>query len=506
MTQLGDALDRSDLQRMQAFHAFGLGASGLAIAISIVLGGDPLARHLLWAGAAMFGLANVINLWCARDPKRWASPWRALHWPIAGLGLVPIVYFFGPFSAAAIVFVLGVVFTALGASRRLADGVLAFAIVWHLALAVPVIAGWMDDVGIVSGHSGTPRQLAISEGLVIMLFASSYGLGRWARQAASAALSELADAKRVIGDQREALAEVNADVEAARRINTGRWTGQMLGGRWRLKLVIGRGAMGEVYEAIGADGTEAAVKVLTAAGDSRPSSVDRFHREIQISANLKSAHIVRVLDVAAPDAEVPYLVMERLNGIDLATMLRTKIRITLLELLPIIDQVARGLDVAHSAGVVHRDLKPHNVFCHDSSTWKILDFGVARVAGSSGTLTGDSVVGTPQYMAPEQAAGREVDHAADVYALGAIAYRCLTGRAPFTHRDLAALVYQVVNVPPARPSALVRVPANVEDILAIAMAKDPARRFGSALELARHLSAARDGRGSAMSVPDNAWE
>src|SRR4029079_10460775 len=137
------------------------------------------------------------------------------------------------------------------------------------------------------------------------------------------------------------------------------------------------------------------------------------------------------------------------------------------ELVVLLDQVARGLEVARVAGVVHRDLKPHNLFLHAGATWKILDFGVSKVLGSEGTLTGDGIVGTPQYMAPEQASGGHVTHLSDVYALGAIAYRCLTGRSPFKGKDLAELVYQVVHAAPVRPSTLGRVPTALEDVLAI---------------------------------------
>jgi serine/threonine-protein kinase len=169
-----------------------------------------------------------------------------------------------------------------------------------------------------------------------------------------------------------------------------------------------------------------------------------------------------------------------------------------------LDQVARGLEVARLAGVVHRDLKPHNLFFHGGATWKILDFGVSKVLGSEGTLTGDGIVGTPQYMAPEQASGGHVTHLADVYALGAIAYRCLTGRSPFKGRDLAELVYQVVHTPPLRPGMLGRVSPMIEDVLAVAMAKDPRRWFGSAQVFAQAFIAARRGR-PASEPPPNAW-
>ena len=124
---------------------------------------------------------------------------------------------------------------------------------------------------------------------------------------------------------------------------------------------------------------------------------------------------------------------------------------------------------------------------------------------SEGTLTGEGIVGTPQYMAPEQASGGHVTHLADVYALGAIAYRCLTGRSPFKGKDLAELVYQVVHAPPVRPSMLGRVSPPIEDVLAVAMAKDPRRRFPSALSFAQAFVAARRGKPLALEPPPNAW-
>jgi serine/threonine-protein kinase len=130
---------------------------------------------------------------------------------------------------------------------------------------------------------------------------------------------------------------------------------------------------------------------------------------------------------------------------------------------------------------------------------------VSKLLGSEGTLTGEGIVGTPQYMAPEQASGGDVGHTADVYALGAISYRCLTGRSPFKGRDLAELVYQVVHVAPMRPSALGRVPPLIEQVLAIAMAKDPRRRFPSAQAFAAAFIGARRGRPAPIEPPSDAW-
>ncbi len=500
---MGDALDLSDLRRMRMFHAFGIVAPLLGIALTIPLGGDPFARHLFWGGLVLLAATNVVNVWCASDPRRWSSPYRDLLWPIAGLGALAPIYYFGPFSAAVMALLIGCMFVALGSRKAISHTVLGMSVVGHVLIALPIITRWRADVGLFDTLAITVTQQVIAEILIVALLLSGYALARWARLMAGTALADLESARRVIGDQQQALAEVE-DLERANRGNAGRWSGQMIGA-WRLGSVIGRGAMGEVYEGEDGGGRTAAVKVLTAAAGADRTLVERFHREIQIAASLKSSHIVRVLDISPATADVPYLAMERLVGTDLAAILRARNRMPFLELIGMLDQIAKGLEVARFAGVVHRDLKPSNLFLHDTTAWKILDFGVARVTGTSDTLTREKLIGTPRYMAPEQAAGLEVTCLADVYALGAITYRCLTGRAPFQAEDLAGLVYQVVHVPPVRPSLFGRVPTNVEEILAVAMAKDPRRRFASALEFVRHLFAARDGRALPLEPPHDAW-
>jgi serine/threonine-protein kinase len=263
--------------------------------------------------------------------------------------------------------------------------------------------------------------------------------------------------------------------------------------------------MGEVYEARDAVGNPAALKVLTPLAEGCPSVVERFHRELSIAARLDSPYIVRVLDHSAGTAAVPYLAMERLRGRDLAECLQTEIRMPIAAVVTMLEQVARGLEVAHGAGVVHRDLKPHNLFLQDGACWKILDFGVAKLFGVEGTLTDKAMVGTPEYMSPEQVVGEQVTHLTDVYALGAIAYRCLTGRVPHGTTDLAALVYQIVHAAPVRPRFIAEVPREVEEVLAVAMAKEPRRRFASATELASQLAAAASGRRPTLEPPVDAW-
>jgi serine/threonine-protein kinase len=188
--------------------------------------------------------------------------------------------------------------------------------------------------------------------------------------------------------------------------------------------------------------------------------------------------------------------MERLSGVDLSDYLREHRRMGVRSVLSMVRQVGRGLDAAHAAGIVHRDLKPRNLFLSrqgDDETWKILDFGVARAQGEE-TLTTHKVVGTPNYMAPEQANGREVTHRTDLFALGVIAYRALTGHPAFEGETTAEILYKVVHRMPLRPSAAAPLPPDIDLALAIAMAKAPADRFGSPRELVQALEQASRGQ------------
>ncbi len=500
-----EALDRSDLSRMRGFHLFGVFAPVPAILLSLLLGGDPRARLAFWIGISLLSVCNVVLTYLTTSEALYRPRPVGILWILSTLGVLPAVEYFGPFSAVVMVLMLGIVFIALGRVRWTARATAGICIGGHVVIALPIIFGWLPDVGVLTSQYADQTQLWAAELLIVGFMVSGYALGRWARSTSATALAELQQAMRVIGDKEQALAEVVDQAQRANRANEGRWTNQVMGS-FRLGLVLGRGAMGEVYEAVRSDGVPAAVKLLNARSTASCSTVERFHREMEVAARLESPNIVRVYELSPPDAPVPYLAMERLYGTDLATRLRAENRMPSDELVVLLDQVARGLEVARLAGVVHRDLKPHNLFFHDGATWKILDFGVSKLLGSEGTLTGEGIVGTPQYMAPEQASGGDVTHVADVYALGAIAYRCLTGRSPFKGRDLAELVYQVVHVPPLRPRALGRVSPLIEDVLAIAMAKDPRRRFSSAPAFVRAFIAARRGRPVAIEPPpQDAW-
>ncbi|MFT3696045.1 MAG: serine/threonine-protein kinase [Kofleriaceae bacterium] len=500
----GEAMAKSDLARSKIFHIFGITAPLVAIVMSLLIGGDPFAQKLFILGALLLAVCNVGLVYTTSSPERYNERAESILWVVSTTVIQPAIYYFGPFSAVVMIDLLGITFIALGRKREPALATAAICIGGHIAIAVPIILGFVKDVGVLPSVFAAREQLWIAESLIMMFLASAYLLGRWARTTNVKALAELQDALRVIGDQQQALAEVNDAELRQKRAQEGRWTNQTFGG-YRCGAVLGRGAMGEVYEAIGPHNQLAAVKLLDARAAGSPGLVERFHREMEVAARLESPYIVRVFAVSPADAPVPYIAMERLQGTDLAKRLRQEQRLPIDELTLLIDQVARGLEVARKAGVVHRDLKPHNLFHHDHAAWKILDFGVSKVMDSEGTLTGDGIVGTPQYMAPEQAQGGHVTHLADVYALGAIAYRCLTGRSPFKGKDLSELVYQVVHQPPVRPSAFGRVSIAMEQVLAVAMAKDPRKRFPSALSFAQAFVAARRNRAMDLAEPENAW-
>lgn len=497
------AIDRTDLSRMRLFYLFGVICPAGAFIASLHFGGDPVRRSEFWAGAAVVVVCNATLFLLTRRIERHRSVLVTALWLLSNICFVPTLAYFGPFCSALMVNVLFVVFS-LCQRRGVAIATLAINMGGQFVTALPILLGWSLDRSINASPGMTRYELWSTEGLVLGAMFGGFLLGRWSHAVHARAFAELEQALRVVGDKEQALAEVADAARRVSRANEGRWSGQPMGS-FTLGLVLGRGSMGDVYEAARRDGTMAAIKLLNAQSTERPGMVERFHREMSIVARLESPHIVRVYELSDPGAPVPYIAMERLYGIDLASRLQLGSRIPSDEVAVMLEQVARGLEAARRAGVVHRDLKPHNLFFHAGTTWKILDFGVSKLVDSEGTLTGDGIVGTPQYMAPEQVLGGEISHRADVYSLGAVAYRCLTGRTLFQGRDLAELVYRVVHTPPFRPSELGRVSRAVEDVLAIALAKDPRRRFPSALAFAQAFLSARAGVPVALEPPPNAW-
>jgi serine/threonine-protein kinase len=267
--------------------------------------------------------------------------------------------------------------------------------------------------------------------------------------------------------------------------------GTTLNQTYAVERVLGEGGMGRVYLArhTRIQQKRVAVKVLHQkfAGNSQVQA--RFQREAEAAAAIAHPNVVTVLDIDVTSRGLPYLVCEYLEGMDLGDYLREGRRLDVGAALAITRQLCRGVGAAHERGVVHRDLKPANVFLvgkfgpEPPERWlaKILDFGLSRFDATDEenplTKTG-LIMGTPSYMAPEQAQGRRVDQRADIYGLGAILYRALTGRAPFDEDSPHATILAVMNSEPTRPRALVpAIPPHLELVMERAMAKDPQQRF-----------------------------
>jgi serine/threonine protein kinase len=265
------------------------------------------------------------------------------------------------------------------------------------------------------------------------------------------------------------------------------WIGKQLG-QYEIASEIGRGGMAVVYKAWQAAlGRSVAIKVLPRHFAFDQEFVARFQREAMSAAQLNHPNIVTIHDVGQVE-DTHFIVMEYLEGQSLFDMLKASGPMPLERVSHIVRQVASALDYAHQRGVVHRDIKPANIIVRPDGHATLTDFGIAKaVAGTSLTQTG-TMVGTPQYMAPEQVQGATVDRRADVYALGIVCYEMLAGAPPFTGDTAAVLYAQAHRSPPPLRQRLPGLPDHVEGALDRALTKDPAMRFASAGELADALT------------------
>jgi serine/threonine-protein kinase len=265
--------------------------------------------------------------------------------------------------------------------------------------------------------------------------------------------------------------------------------GEVLAGRYRLLTLLGRGGAGEVWQA--EDQVLArpvAVKLLRPLEGDPMDAVARFRVEAQAAARLLHPNVVATYDVGTAAGQV-FLVMELVSGPDLAKLLRTG-GLPAVELVEdIAVQGARALDAAHAAGIVHRDVKPGNLLLAPDGTLKITDFGIAQASGLDGA-TGPVLLGTAAYISPEQVRGERATPASDWYALGCVLYELLEGRPPFVgtdSRDVTDVLRQHLETPP-RPVRRTDVPAGLADLVMRLLAKNPAARPSSAVEVVRSLS------------------
>jgi serine/threonine protein kinase len=263
--------------------------------------------------------------------------------------------------------------------------------------------------------------------------------------------------------------------------------------RYRLVERLGEGSMGSVWRAEHVTlGSEVAIKLLDESIARHSTALARFLREARSAASLQSVHVVQIHDYGVVD-EVPYIAMELLRGETLGNRLRRLGRLTPQDTAWILTHVARAIGKAHEAGVIHRDLKPDNIFIvreDDEEFAKVLDFGVAKAGEGvfAATLTSaGTLLGTPAYMSAEQAVGQPVDHRTDLWALAVIAFECLTGTLPFFGDDLPDLLHAIHDGPIPIPSRMGRVPLEFDAWFARGVARRLDDRFRSARQMANEL-------------------
>jgi eukaryotic-like serine/threonine-protein kinase len=292
--------------------------------------------------------------------------------------------------------------------------------------------------------------------------------------------------------------------EAPRRrapMHTAGLSGRVIGERYAVTGVIGEGGMGFVYEAKHLSiGKLVAIKVLHPRHAKDPEAVSRLRHEARVAGTLGHPNICAIYDMGRLDDGSPYLVLERLHGETLAQRLARAGRMEVADLLDIMLQVLSALAAAHQKGVIHRDLKPDNIFLSKREGMrpipKLLDFGISRADDIEDTVdrSGNLDVGTPYYMAPEQARGdRHFDARVDLWSAGVVLYEALTGHRPFTAKNYNALLFEILRMPPRPlrehdPSLA----PGLQKIIDRALAKDPADRYLSAIELQGALRSYKD--------------
>src|SRR5262249_44901704 len=288
--------------------------------------------------------------------------------------------------------------------------------------------------------------------------------------------------------------------------------GTVLDGRYRLDSLIGEGGMGDVYRAthVRLD-TEFAVKLLKPEFVANQTAIKRFGLEAKAAGRIHHPNAIRVTDFGVTPERIVYLVMELVNGDSLRRLMREEGKLDYIRTVNIVRQICGAVEVAHRSGVIHRDLKPDNIIIehvHNTERVKVLDFGIAKLKETkpSGFLTqAGTIIGTPQYMSPEQCQSKELDPSSDIYSIGIILYEMLAGEVPFDGGSTLEVVFMQLHDSPRHIRELApNVPDSLAEVVMRTLQKEPGRRQSSAMQLSDELKQAVEmtGETTSLSVTD----
>jgi serine/threonine-protein kinase len=419
---------------------------------------------------------------------------RDVHWPwmiIAVLTIVP-AYSLGLSSAANVpntsLLFAGTLFRTEQQTWRDRLSIVGPMIAAHVLLATLVITGAIPDLGNspVLKPGASVGELVAMQAFIVAVMLAAVGAG----QIVEARYDALQREREVVARQAAAteaqLASARAELDAVlAQERSGIFSGLRIGA-YKLGRLLGRGGMGEVYEATTAGDIRVALKLVRGDRVAEPRSLRLFVDEADVLGRVHSPYVARVLAAGGIEEELPFLAMEFIDGPTLSEILRARRRLPPDEVAAVVRDIARGLADVHASGVLHLDLKPQNLIRADGR-WRLVDFGVSRLAARADRSW---IMGTPSYMAPEQAIGGAVDARSDLYSLTTIAYRALTGCAPFVGERPSDIARAALADRPPDPRALVALSDDLAAVLRIGLAARAEDRFGSARELEAAFAAA----------------
>jgi hypothetical protein len=482
-------------------RTFSLAMSGVCM-----IGGGLLLTVAKDRTALVVGLVSVtaimVLVWAHQLLARRADSIAYWMWGVIGLLSVGPAYALGlhsGFSAvlAAWLFSSGL-FSSDRAHRATLDAgvILAGIVLTHTILFTLIMLDLVPDGGAIPlrQHDLATWKTVTAHTLIMGSYATAFALAAVIDRRYEDLVAQ--GERAIVRAAQQAALLDTARTDLAERLaseSRGIFSGTRIG-RYELGRVLGRSGAGDLYAATrpGAPG-RLAIKVVRQDQPAETANLRQLLREAEALRRIRSEHVAKVVDFAGPDAEVPYLVMEFIEGTSLADLLYGRERLPIADVRALSRGIGRGLHDVHAAGVLHGDVKPSNVIRGADGKWTLVDFGAAEVVGSSGVAPG-RVAGAPAYLAPEQLVGEPIDRHADLYSLCLVIYRALTGRPPYTAVSAKDIAEVARKQGPPDPRLFVDVPADVALALRVGLAAWPADRFDSGAELVAVLERAFDGR------------